>query len=555
MEQLEKVYSYLKEKEITGEFTFSTDFTSWSNAEGLIKPLHFGYLGYKYIRAVGLVYIIEQTDGHFSIPESEDVWGWAVALDFIASISDWTPDVFANVVNSFPEQKKECVIQLTNAVKSYCRVCFGNALKLHKRLPEYRIAIMAAMIECDFCQYKEHFPPTDDIDEFAKAFLLASHVDTITVEQVFDTAISFDSFVSSDALELFLKSKYYLNGARLRECKNRCLEILRIGSTHQFVSGVCNRISNNDKQFACECFTALIEGLDKEHADSLKTIDNAIAFNFMDDDPDICRTVALCIAEHLRPVYVVQMEHMLRSFRSTYEDLFIEFTLCFILNPKGEYRIAGRRIWDSYHLESSSFDIMSLPEDSQCIFIVFILQDYGNPETRLPKILPLFKSESKRVIATLESELRPYTDEYMGHVSKAIDDAKIDTDLSRKLKQYIDDRHESIVKRRNLKELSDSFAQYEFYREAIKVQCAGISRQIAEAENDNSSKDFLSMFKKQILARGGGWRNTDGTTQHLIPIKVSIPARIMTYSMMPYETNKWLEALMKDYDKSETGNS
>jgi len=546
-EPLVKVFALLKEKESCGEFIFSTTFSIWSEAEDLLAPLKLGYSDYLYIRAAGLVYIIEQTKGIFSVPETENIWSWANSLSIIAPVAEWPPEIITNVVHSFSSEKEEINRLIDNAVTLYSKAYFDNGKTLLQPLSEHRIAILAGLMEGDYLRYCELFPPQADTEEFSKAFLQANQIDASTVEKVFDTSLSFQGFESSNAVELFLKAHRFLNKEKKEECEKKVLDILNSGNTHTLVPAVCNWLFMRKEvsAFDEDCMLALIKGLDKDHSNLLRTIDDTVSFRH-EGNPEFFQRLALCIAETMNPSDVLLMENMLHVFRKS-EEPFQELTLSFILHKKGKYRMAGRRIWDTFHLESSKWDVSSLGENLQCVFIMFMLEDYGNPETRLPKILPLLNIGSEKVKSVLMMCLRPYLDDYMGHVINALDNLHIESPEATKIREYFNVRSKHVQSRRNLKELSPAITDYIAYQEARRVERKHLQEQIKAAEVSYKST-WMDMLSTVALARGGGIRAHNGKTQHLIPISHSVPARMLMQSMSPQEQDDWVSRLMKDWN-------
>ena len=242
---------------------------------------------------------------------------------------------------------------------------------------------------------------------------------------------------------------------------------------------------------------------------------------------------------------------------SLYEDndSFIRLVLSFVMHPKGIYRIAGRRIWDNFHLESSDFSPLDdLDENMQCVFIISMLQDLGNPETRLTKVLPLLDAKSEKVRNILMACLRPYLDDYMGHVIQALDKTTVSNDQSAKLiKSYFEDRSEVIQKRRGIKELSVRYRYGQEYREALRVQKEHMQGTIREAEAEHEP-EWHKLMNTVLLARGGGWRDENGKVQHLPTFSFSMPARMLEQAMSPKEQDEWFGKLLKDWDDTAGGN-
>ena len=225
-----------------------------------------------------------------------------------------------------------------------------------------------------------------------------------------------------------------------------------------------------------------------------------------------------------------------------------------LFHPNGLYRVVGRRLWDDYHLESSNFDPQKdLDEKLQCLLIIELLQDYGNPETRLPKLLPLIKSELPSVRNVLMSQLVPYLDEYMGHVIKAFEKLNIDNEFVTKIHWYFEKRSDAIDKRRSLKEMSPKYGYMIEYQEALKTQKQHWQQQMKKADENHKSL-LSSMMKHVTLARGGGWRDENGKVQHLGCIQFSMPSRQLAQSMTPMEQDKWINDLLVDWNEK-TGNN
>lgn len=555
-DDLARSIEFLTEREREGTFVYGSSFSDWSDVDDLIgAPLGLGHRAHLISHAIGLAYLVAHSNGEISFLDSENVWPWAAALSYISPYCAWTPELIAGVVGAFPSDDDGIVGQLRASIRVFCRVDYDKGLLLLEMLPEYVMFVRAGLMENDFDRYCTMFPPSQNQDQFVRAFVNTAQMPADAVKKAYDISKSFDSFVSQDALNFLLDSLIGLEDETMQsDCKTRIFSLLEHDTT-DYVQVFCNWFIRQDElsSFCEDCILSLIKGLgEKSRTSSLLTIDNALAS--YEDDADYLERVILCIAENLQPTDVLSMKHVLHNL-SDKDGLFQDLVLSLVLHPKGQYRLVGRRLWDEYHLEKSTIDIAALTEDVQCLFIVLMLRDFGNPETRLPKLIPLFNSKSNRVVNTLIAELRPYTDDYMGHVTSAIDSSGVDTEMTRALKKYVDDRHQFIEKRRNLKELSPNFAHYELYREALKSQQAQIKKYMDKVEQERTHNNIYDLFKKQVLARGGGWRKEDGTTQHLMPIQVSIPARMMDNAMMPFDRIKWYDELMKDYGNAETGDS
>ena len=184
----------------------------------------------------------------------------------------------------------------------------------------------------------------------------------------------------------------------------------------------------------------------------------------MQIDPNFLADIFITIAENLTPMDILTMKGCLSSFQKNSDD-FLKFALSFIIHPKEIYRVVGHRLWDDCHLELSEFNPQKdLDEIPQCLFIISMLPNYGNPETRLPKLLPLIESDSTHVRNVMMNRLVPYLDDYMGHVIKVFDKLNINNEHVVKIRKYYDQRVDAIEKRRVIKELSPKYSYVVEYK-------------------------------------------------------------------------------------------
>jgi len=79
-----------------------------------------------------------------------------------------------------------------------------------------------------------------------------------------------------------------------------------------------------------------------------------------------------------------------------------------------------------------------------------MLQDIGNPEFRLPPIMPLFNSNNKNIRLILYIQLTKYCSFYLGAVKQIFDKSQIrDTEESLNFKKYCENYNTFIEKRIN----------------------------------------------------------------------------------------------------------
>lgn len=545
-DELAKMVTFLNEKVIAGEFQFSDNNTYWAKNESIISPLGFGHEGSGYYFAVSLAYIATLNNGIIVFTEKDHVWRWAWSFHLLAGIARWKPDFMQRVIQSF-EGKADNIEGLMNwSTQIYAYAYYDDAVELMKSMPQYKVSIMAGLMENDFNRYCAEYNPSDNVDEFAKAFVKANQIKKEDVAKAFDISLSFTSFTSSAAMAFFLSILGKVDEERGKKCEGIILGLLDHNTT-LYVTPICSWVYMGQEVtgFEEECILALIKGLDCEKKESsLKAIDHSIGIHLK--DPDKLAKVFICIAENLLPTDILNMEGCLHSLYE-HKDNFRDMVLMFVMHPKGVYRIAGRRLWDNYHMELSDFNVCDLDETLQCVFVISMLQDFGNPETRLPKLLPILVDGSEKAKSVLMNSLRPYLDDYMGHVINTIDKLKINNKYTRKIKKYFEGRSHILHMRREMKELSPLYTDNMVFREAMRQQREHFHLQMKESE-ESYHPAWKDMLTTVAVARGGGWREKDGTTRHIPVTTFSAPARQMTESLSPKEQHDWIEQLMKDWD-------
>ena len=552
-EELTKVVNFLNEKADVSEFEFSETPSYWAKHEGIIKPLGLGHDGAGYYFAASLAFIAVKNDGRIVFAEKDHVWRWAWSFHLIAGIAGWNPYFMARVIQSFEGKEDNIDGLMSWATQIYGNAYYNDAVTLMSLLPQYRVGIMASLMANNFERYCTEYPAVDNKEYFALAFVKANSLKQNEVNKAFDTAINLPSFTSTAAMAFFLTIRGKLDEKRKGKCEEVILNLIK-GDTTPYVTPLCNWMFMEQEvtAFEEECVLSLIKGLKgKKKEVSLDAIDSSIGIHVK--DPELLTKIFVCIAENLQPTDVLRMEGCLRGLHE-HNDYFQNMVLSFVMHPKGMYRIAGRKLWDNFHLESSSFDAQKdLPEEFQCLFVISMLQDYGNPETRLPKLLPLIDSKSERVRNILMGQLGPYLDDYMGHVINALNRLKLESKYVDVIKQYYDRRADALEKRRRMKELSPRYSHMSEFQETMRLQKVHMQEQMREAEKEH--KSFLKdIAKNVVLARGGGWRDENGVVHHLAHIKFSMPSRQLVQSMTPMEQEDWLNRVVEDWDVK-TGNN
>lgn len=545
-DELDRTIAFLLEKESEGSFQYSSSVEDWESAAKFIEePLNLGWRSHELAASVGLAYIACLNNGHIVFPEDVHQQRFTHAMQSFIGYSNWDAVVVSNVVKSFDDNEAGIHHFLGIAIRNYCQSYFDNGVLLLGHLEQFVPYIHAGLMTGDYDKFCDMFPPSDDHDLFVDAVLHTWHMPDEAICKAYDVSLSFDAFDSGRDMAFLLLAYAKLDDTRVSGCKERILALVRKDAS-KYVRPVCDWVFhiNNSDSFAEECILELIAGLEGDSREtSLKIIDRSLSCY---DNIDFLIKVVSEVADTYGPMTVRQLDHVIFHL-SEDKKVFQSLVLSFILHKKGQYRALGRCLWDDYFLKMSDFDPFSLSEKKQIAFIVNMLLDFGNPETRLPRIVPLFESTSQSVCEVLISSIKDYTDEYMGFVVNSINDAGIDNELTRAVKKYVEDRSILIEKRRGLKELSPSYVQDHYYAEARRVEKAHL-RQIMNKIREESTDSFLKNIGTTVLARSRGWRDKKGDVNHLASIEYSCPARQMEHAMMPIRRNLWMNELMADYE-------
>ena len=212
-----------------------------------------------------------------------------------------------------------------------------------------------------------------------------------------------------------------------------------------------------------------------------------------------------------------------------------------ITHSNGYVRRLGRSVWDQYKLQDSSVDITITNKDIQLSFIISMLQDGGDPEIRLPKVLPLLDSDDEIIPLILLHQLKPYTLNYRGHIITQIDKLDIQNrNAVESIKEYFSNISNFANERSKCKELNPEYNQMAIVREFT----LGFQEYIKPLFGDRKNSSIMNLFKPVQLARGLCSRDTNGNEIELPLIKTSVPAQTMnssfSYLEMIQQSNKML---------------
>lgn len=544
--ELIKVIEFLNSKANLGEFEFCDSISYWNDNEDVIQSLGLGIDGGKYYFAVSLAYIANLKNGNIIFSENDNVWRWAYSLHLISGISGWSPGFMKRVILSF-EGKKDGIDDLMNiAIRNFGRANYNDGLSLIDELPQYHLSIMVGLMENNYARFCNEFPPNENPEEFVCIFIRTYQLGEECINDAFDNVMKLSLSSPSVLMEFFLKVHNNLDDNRNYQCETNIKRLLSYGNTAEYVDPIANWLfkSNELTTFIQDCVLMLIQGLGKENSSLLTKIDKALILH--SDNNDFLGKLFVCVAENLEATDILRLKNCLNNLNKNKKE-FLKMVLSFILHPKGMYRLTGRKLWDEYNLETSDFNAADLDETLQQVFIISMLQDYGNPEKRLPKLLPLLIGGSEKVRSVIMCFIQPYVDEYMGHVTKVIETLNIDCEEVQIIRTYVEERGNYIKQRKLVKELSPLYTCGNVFREAVRQENKHLRNLIKGVESKHESR-MIDMFTTVMLARGGGWRDENGKTQHLPLTTFSVPSRMMLESMSPKEQDEWINELMKDWN-------
>lgn len=107
----------------------------------------------------------------------------------------------------------------------YGNTYYDEAVTLMSLLPQYRV-IWQDLMENNFERYYAEYPPEDNKELFALAFVKANSLKQHEVNKAFDTAINLPSFTSTSAMAFFLFIRGKLNEKRKGKCEEIILDLI-----------------------------------------------------------------------------------------------------------------------------------------------------------------------------------------------------------------------------------------------------------------------------------------------------------------------------------------
>ena len=267
-----KVVDFLNEKASACEFEFSDSVSYWENNEHIINPSDYNMCECYF--AVALAYIVHLKGGNLIFDETNNIWRWAWAFHLVSGVSSWSPEFMKNVILSFESKQDNTENLILWAVQKYASAYYDNAVVLISILPQYKTSCLAGLMENDFDRYCIEYPPEDNMEEFATAFVKTNQISKELVNKAFDIVVSNTCFKSNAAMAFFLFTLSGLVDQRKETCEHKILEMLQ-GDVPQYINLICGWLSVQQEvsPFIEKSVILLIKGLRSENKETaLKSI-------------------------------------------------------------------------------------------------------------------------------------------------------------------------------------------------------------------------------------------------------------------------------------------
>lgn len=219
-----------------------------------------------------------------------------------------------------------------------------------------------------------------------------------------------------------------------------------------------------------------------------------------------------------------------------------------IIDLNGYKRFIGRHMWDSLNIDNTDFDVLSFPEEFQARFALSILQDLGNPEKRLRNAIALFNSDSQVVRSFILNSLSEYAIHYLGTVTRRFKNSIINpSNQSIDFNTFLENMDKRLELSHKCKELLPEYSMPTTFELCNQTVRQHLHESLKESEKKNDDSIF-KLFNKVLLAKGGGWRNDDGSVQPLGHFRFSHELPGMIYAMSPLENIEFSNKLLLDWN-------
>ena len=202
----------------------------------------------------------------------------------------------------------------------------------------------------------------------------------------------------------------------------------------------------------------------------------------------------------------------INELHSNHKKMFDEVIVNLLIQDKACYRFLATdifsRVSDEYY--TFDYDILKLSSLNQYKLWVSVFQNYREPQSIIPCLLPLLKSKSLLVKEAFICKLEEYTESYGGSVTATLKE-KLDfedndlKEIFERIEDYkVEFYQNNVVVKNEIKELNPAFTQNRLFVEFNKNYNRRFNRQMQKSSEENSS--FLNFCSKVTLLKGGGWK-------------------------------------------------
>lgn len=227
------------------------------------------------------------------------------------------------------------------------------------------------------------------------------------------------------------------------------------------------------------------------------------------------------------------------------------YLLVLVTDDSGLKRFLGRQLWCKFHPD---IDLLKESEETQLRFVVSIVQSYCDAKAIVLPLLTLFNSKYPNVRKILCYVLYDFTLNYCGLVKETLQQMSLmDSDELKIFMNFMSQCEERFNLYHHCVELHSEYFYPEIFDLMKKEEKKEMETQMRVYEEKNPPF-YRQLFKPVALARGGGFRKTDGSVQPLGKISVSTIAPMMLSSKTPLEQHMELEKMLEDWDKINTEN-
>ena len=241
-----------------------------------------------------------------------------------------------------------------------------------------------------------------------------------------------------------------------------------------------------------------------------------------------------------------------KFYYSENKEQLYEYVFSLIIDPYGYKRVLGRDLWDSLRMGHCGINVLEREERQQFFFVVSMLHHYqGDVDNRLPNVLELFNSEYISVRRALCEMLLPYSMNFFGVVKEHLGRLKLKESKEKaQFLRFMDETEKRFDYAAKCKELRSEY-YYSGLEDVAIEEVKKHQREAFKKADEANHYFFKEFFRNVLLARGFGFRDSNGEVFQLQHFKVSRAMPMMTASMTPMETREYLDILIKNRSEQE----